>query len=111
MELRDPPGNYRPVSLTSLVGKVLKTAAGGVLLGELRFDYGEPGWPCPRNLLKCFEAVVASPTFKGYSGAQNLHILSVPQQPFRDGYRLWPTYSLQAQASKATVKIEKITSG
>lgn len=94
MELRDTPGNYRAVSLTSRVGKVLKTAArGGVegcrgrhgsIMELLARLFLQKGRSCPRNLLKCFEAIMASTAFKRYSGAQNLHIFSVPHQPPKD---------------------------
>lgn len=48
MELRDTPGNYRPVSLTSRVGKVLKNRCkrrSGREPRTARLGYGAPGPP------------------------------------------------------------------
>lgn len=101
MELGDTPGNYRPVSLTSLAGKVLKTAAGdqvkgclekhGLIKASLADVVLGTGRSCLRNLLKFFEAIRARTVFKEHSEAQEPCVCSAPHRPFRDARGTRPT--------------------
>lgn len=93
----------------------MKTAAGDQVKGCLEKHslikaslasvvFGK-GRSCLRNLLKFFEAIMASTVFKEHSKAQDLRIFSVPHQSLRDACRTWPTSGLGVPGFETTIKI------